>query len=152
MKICQSWLSMRKIKSLFFYRCPALPCSFVKSFLGLFLPVDFSYLRICRRIDDRAICLLFLSPCQKVEEPSENYYWRKKRKHAHEIYSIIFVIFIIKESATGQFIKSVEDKRKTCMENIFSFKGRKNLFRLLIEYFCKMRSKHRFFIMIFQSF
>ena len=78
MKICQSWLSTRKTKSLFLHRCPALPCSFVKSFLGLSLPVDFSYLRICRRIGDRAICLLFLSPCQKVEEPLENYYWRKK--------------------------------------------------------------------------
>ena len=38
------------------------------------------------------------------------------------------------------------------MENIFSFKGRKNLSRLLIECCCKMRSKHRFFYNDFSVF
>ena len=149
MKICQSWLSTRKTKSLLFYRCPALPCSFVKSFLGLSLPVDFSYLRICRRIDDRAICLLFLSPCQKVEEPLENYYWRKTENIRMRYIQSYLSFLLLNESATGQSIKSVEDKRKTCMENIHSSKRRKNLSRLLIEHFCKMR--RQFFFKLFKT-
>ena len=35
-------------------------------------------LRICRHIGGSTICLLFPVQCQKVEGPSENYYWRKK--------------------------------------------------------------------------
>ena len=70
---------------------------------------------------------------------------QKKKTYTWDIFNhICHLILSYKES--GQFIEYVDDKRKICMENIHSFKGRKNLSRLL-RYV--LNQKKRYYLGIF---
>ena len=146
MKICQSWLSTRKKLSSYSSTdvppCLVLLSNLFSDFSSLltFLTWEFAGASATGRF------VFFFSPLVRRWRS----HWKitidaKKKTYAWDIFNhICHLILSYKES--GQFIEYVDDKRKICMENIHSFKGRKNLSRLL-RYV--LNQKKRYYLGIF---